>query len=282
MEAKPSAFGFQWHDSLMPVDLNYTALERAIFECACAGCESIWITVNDKWAPLIKDRIGDYVYDPVWYYRQYDVNPSDNRKIIPIFFVPHQPKYRNRRDSLGWGAINAAIYAKKVAGGLSKFTTPNRFYAAFPFGAYEPRALIKSRTVISSEKPFYLSYNKETIKNNLRLGFTFDWEDVKNINKFLLKEGTGKFETIGTFVKGDPAAWSRKLPTEDQYSARFFSLEKVFQPLKTSNANFLEIEWFYDISTWEKYRKFMGSEHILKRPKPMVAGSLPLIGTDND
>ena len=107
-------------------------------------------------------------------------------------------------------------------------------------------------------------------------------ELVKNINKFLLKEGTGKFETIGTFVKGDPSAWSRKLPTEEQYSARSFSLEKVFQPLKTSNANFLEIEWFYDISTWEKYRKFMGSGHILKRPKPMVAGSLPLIGVDDD
>jgi len=124
MEVKPSTFGFEWHDSLMPVGENYTALENAIFECACAGCESIWITVNDDWAPLIKKRIGDYVYDPIWYYRQYDVNPKDSRKVIPIFFVPHLPKYRSRRDSLGWGIINSSLYAQSVTKRLSDFTTP--------------------------------------------------------------------------------------------------------------------------------------------------------------
>jgi hypothetical protein len=266
----------------MPIDANYTALERAVFECACAGCESIWITVNDEWAPLIKKRIGDYVYDPVWYYREYDINPSDGRKIIPIFFVPHQPKFRNRRDSLGWGVINAAIYVNKVAGGLSKFVTPSRFYAAFPFGVYNPRELIKSRLSISSKKPFYLSYENKTVKDNMRLGFTFDWEDVRSINRYVFKESTGIMEAFGTFVKGDKAAWSRRRPVEEQYSARFFSLDKVFQPLSKENANFKELEWYYDISSWEDYRKFMGSTHILERPKPMTAGALPVIGVDDD
>jgi len=282
METKSSTFGFPWHDSLMPIGPNYTALGRAVFECACAGCESIWITVNDDWAPLIKDQIGDYVYDPVWYYRQYDVNPSDNRKIIPIFFVPHQPKYRDRRDSLGWGIINAAIYAKKVAGGLSKFTTPNRFYAAFPFGVYDPRALISSRVAISSENSFCLSYNNNTIKDNCRLGFSFTWEDVKKINLHVFKEGTGERKATGAFIKGDPRAWSKRLPAEKQYSARFFSLEKVFEPLNVENAKKLELMWYYDINNWGGYKSFMGSEHILKRPTPLVAGKLPLIGVDND
>jgi len=35
---RPRDFNFQWHDSLMPVGRNYTALENAVQECAMAGC----------------------------------------------------------------------------------------------------------------------------------------------------------------------------------------------------------------------------------------------------
>jgi hypothetical protein len=89
-------------------------------------------------------------------------------------------------------------------------------------------------------------------------------------------------EAFGTFIKGDKAAWSRRRPVEEQYSARTFSLDKVFEPLSKENANFKELEWYYDISSWEGYRKFMGSAHILERPKPMSAGKLPAIGVDDD
>jgi len=266
----------------MPIGKNYTALERAIFECACAGCESIWITVNDDWAPLIKKRIGDYVYDPIWYYRHYDVNPSDGRKYIPIYFVPHMPKYRGRRDNLGWGILNSSIYAHTALKGLSSFATPDMFYAAFPFGVCDPRVLLKDRKKISSNKKYFLSYKGETIKDGKRIGFTFSYEDVKEINRYLHKEGTGRWKQIGEFVKGDTKAWSERLPAEEQYSARFFDLKKVFDPLKIQNSIIAEIDWHYDISCWEGYKNFMGSEHSLKRPVPLTAGILPPIGVDDD
>ena len=266
----------------MPIGPNYTALERAIFECACAGCESIWITVNDDWAPLIKERVGDYVYDPVWYYRQYEINPKDNRKVIPIFLVPHMAKYRNRRDSLGWGILNASLYAQSVSRGLSSFTVPDMFYAAFPYGIYDPRALLKDRKKISSNKKYFLSYNGETIKDGKRLGFTFSFEDVREINKYIHREGTGRWKQIGEFVKGDIKAWSERLPTEQQYSARHFTLEKVFYLLGLENSNISELDWFYDINDWGDYKNFISSEYELKRPAPMVSGKLPPIGVDDD
>jgi hypothetical protein len=282
MEVKPSTFGFQWHDSLMPIGPNYTALERAIFECACAGCESIWITVNDDWAPLIKHRIGDYVQDPVWYYREYDVFGSDSRKVIPIFCVPHVPKYRSRRDSLGWGIINAALYALRVTKNISEFLYPNRFYAAFPFGVYDPRALIKERNIISSSKQFYVTHKGRTVKDNKRLGFTFTREDIKKINANISSKNTGTWEAIGDFVKDDPSAWSKRRPLDEQYIARKFTLDKVFEPMGISDAEKLELPWYYDISTWEGYKKYMGSTEQLKRPKPLTAGKLPAIGVDDD
>lgn len=266
----------------MPVGANYTALERAVFECACAGCESIWITVNDNWMPLIKERVGDHIYDPVWYYRQYDVNPRDSRKVIPIFYVPHLAKYRNRRDSLGWGVVNSAIYASSVLKNMSDYTVPNKFYASFPFGIYNPRELTENRGIISSNRRFFVSYDGKTIKDNCRLGFTFDWNDVRKINRYVHKEGTGAWRTVGEFVKGDPSAWAERLPPDKKYSARKFTLGKVFSSLDEENSFRADISWYYDISTWEEYKKFMGSKRNLERPVLFTRASLPPIGVDDD
>ena len=267
----------------MAVGENYTALENAIFECACAGCESIWITVNDDWAPLIKKRVGDYVYDPVWYYRHYDVYGKDSQKLIPIFCVPHMAKYRGRRDSLGWGILNAAIYAEAVTRNMSEILSPNRFYAAFPFGLSNPRELIGARKEISSSRGFYTSYKGKTIKDGARLGFTFTWEDLREINRYINKEGTGVYRQIADFVKGDRDAWSERLPPEEQNSAKSFTLDKVFSSLTMDNSNIYEWRWYYDMSEWAGYKEFMSSEHMLKRPVPIDEKDiLHPIGVDDD
>ena len=54
-------FDFPWHDCLQPIAQNYLAVERAVVECAYAGCETIWITIGDGQEPLIRDLLGDFV-----------------------------------------------------------------------------------------------------------------------------------------------------------------------------------------------------------------------------
>ena len=165
---------------------------------------------------------------------------------------------------------------------MSDYVVPNKFYASFPFGLYNSRELISHRSTISSSRRFFVTYNKKTIKSDYRLGFTFDWEDVRAINRYIHKEGTGAWRAIGEFVKGDAKAWSERLPTEEKYSARKFTLEKVFNPLNIDNAHHAEISWYYDVSTWKEYKKFMGSEQILKRPALFTKANLPPIGVDDD
>ncbi len=83
---KDQNFDLPWHESMMPLAKDYLAIERSVLECAYAGCETIWIVCNDDMQPLIRHRIGDYVYDPVWMYRgKYDPFPSDKKnKQLPI------------------------------------------------------------------------------------------------------------------------------------------------------------------------------------------------------
>tara|TARA_B100001123_G_scaffold229685_1_gene258356 strand:- start:5567 stop:6370 length:804 start_codon:yes stop_codon:yes gene_type:complete len=254
----------------MPVGENITAIEAAIYECACAGCESIWITVDDNWMPLIKDRVGDFILDPVWSYRHHDPLPYESQKAIPIFLVPHYPRYLNRRDSLGWGIINSAIYAHKSTKRLSNFITPNLFYGTFVFGLHDPRSLIKIRTQLSSHTKSFIRHDGLTVKEDLSLPFTFDWEDVKAIDTNIRKTSTGKYKQIGEYVPSNESAWLERLPVSERYSAKNFKLSEVFRPLDTKDACFFDTEWYNSISTWDEYKAFLGRGFKFRKPKEMT------------
>ena len=58
-------FKMPWHDSMMPIGPDYTMVERAILECAWAGCETIWVVCYPDIMPLLKHKIGNFVYEPV-------------------------------------------------------------------------------------------------------------------------------------------------------------------------------------------------------------------------
>ena len=59
-----SDFNMPWHESLMPIAPGYLAVERAVVECAYAGCDTIWIVCGDDVEPLIRYQVGEVVQDP--------------------------------------------------------------------------------------------------------------------------------------------------------------------------------------------------------------------------
>ena len=125
-------FGFEWPDSMMPLAENYTCIERSVLECAYAGCKTIWVICNDDTSPVIKHRLGEYVYDPVWYSRK-EKFPKESRRIIPIFYVPIHAKDVNKRDCLAWSIVYGALTAFKIGASLSQWVAPHKYYVSFPY-----------------------------------------------------------------------------------------------------------------------------------------------------
>ena len=103
-------FGLDVPPFLLPVDTAFTAIQKAVFECALAGCNTIWIVANDDLAPIVRAIVGDWVYDPV-YYSSYSKFSSEERKEIPIYYIPIHPKDCDRRDSYGWSVLYGAYSA---------------------------------------------------------------------------------------------------------------------------------------------------------------------------
>ena len=141
-------FELQTPDVLIPINAGFTAIQKSVFECAMAGCNTIWIVANDDLAPVIRRIVGEWVYDPIYYSSPVGFS-SEGRKEIPIYYVPIHPKDRERRDSYGWSVLYGAYSAWKVAFKISKWITPDKYYVSFPMSAYDVYDIRQHRQLIN-------------------------------------------------------------------------------------------------------------------------------------
>ena len=253
-------FDFPWHDCMQPIGKDYLAIERAVWECACAGCETIWIVCHDDMQPLIKHRLGDYVQDPLCQNLSRKTLPKEHERSIPIYYVPIHSKDRDKRDCLGWSVLYGAQSAYWLSKTISKWVVPDKYYACFPYGVYDPEIVIPHRSKISSKKCFHLSFNDKDVRDDEYLAFTFDSEDFKEARRTIRREGTGQFVDYES---------QKRIPVEKRWSARHFKLDKVFGRVKMEDTR-VDLPWYYNIGSWEKLRKFLGSDKKLDRPEGNV------------
>ena len=262
-------FDQPWPDCMMPIASGYSLIESSVVECAWAGCKSIWIVANDNLAPIIRKKIGDWAYDPVWNDRNLEPNAIEAKRRVPIFYVPVPLKHRDKIDCLSWSVIHGALTAFKLTSNLSRWATPSKYYVSFPQSYFDPTQLREHRKVINSSRNIYISSNSYTVKDDLFTSFTFGKDDWIEFRK-VIRTGTG-IKVPGTnYLDGI------KLPPEERWSARWFSISKVFDSLDFDNSLEIPVKDFYNVRSWEEYTTFIsGSRKMtIKRPtKSILTGT---------
>jgi hypothetical protein len=255
VDGQPLDFGFPWHDSLAPIGQNYLAVEKAVFDCAVAGCDTIWVVCPKEMQPLIRYRMGDYVVDPIIYHNKLTFAKFPEKKEIPIYYVPTHPKDAGRRESLSWSIITGAHNAYRLSRKISRWVTPDKYFVAFPYGMFSPYYLRQKRSAIKSANPFYVSFEGKNFKDGYYLPFTFDAEDFINCRRHFRASEKRAY-----------ADFKEPLPPEERYTGRFFKHDFVFEQVKTEDGVGVEVPWYEDISTWEKLKKWLSSENKLDKP----------------
>jgi len=272
-------FNLPGHDVLMPIGIDFTLIERSVLECSYAGCESIWIVCNDDIAPILKERVGDYVADMMsagksgfaWY-------GSETITSIPIYYVPIHPKHRDKIDCYAWSILHGANVAYWLCRRLSRWMVPDRYYVSFPFGVYNPSAAHAVRTQIKSAEPFCFSFENLTVCDGLPLGFTLnaaEWKSARDVVKKNSKEYYPPLE-------GEKYP-SRKLPKEKRFESRSYTLAEVFKDVFKTLPK-VEVSWFYDLTRWEEYCKLIEAGHVaeLARPAKFSTGHINLGENDSE
>ena len=249
---------------LLPVANGFNVVQKSVFECAMAGCDTIWIVANDNLSPMVRKLVGDWVYDPVYYKRDMASKfYSELRKEIPIYYVAIHPKDRDRRDSYGWSIIHGIHTAYMTSRKISKWIVPEKYFISFPFGIYDSSFLRQHRkTIRSKNNNFFLKHDNNYIKDNVPLACTMTGEDFKLCRRSINKKTTREY------LPPSPGQLypSKKLPLHERWSARNFNLEQVLNNIQEEDAIYADLPWYYDISNWQGYLDYMGSENKIKKP----------------
>ena len=250
---------------LVPVDNGFSAIQKSVYECAMAGCSTIWIVANDDLIPLVRKTIGEWFYDPVYYARKFSKFYKEQRKEVPIYYVPIHPKDRDRRDSYGWSIIHGIHSAWRTSYKISQWIVPQKYYISFPMGLFDVEQVREHRKYIKDkEKNFFFTHKNKTVKDDLPLSFTMTGEDFKLCRRHINKK------TSREYLPPLPGQQypTQKIPLSQRWSARRFPLSEIFQPLATEQerATKVEVDWFYDGSTWGQYIDYLASDNIIEKP----------------
>jgi hypothetical protein len=255
--APPLEFNFPWHDSLMPIANDYLAVERAVVECAVAGCETIWIVCHKNMQPLIRHRIGEKIDDPVCIKKM--MFQEERRRPIQIYYVPIHPKDQVRRDCLGWSVLYGAYVAHAISRKISKWVVPDRYYASFPYGILDHKIVREHRHKISNKNRFFFSHNDRTVLDGDHLSFTFSGDDFIKVRRAF------RTATRSCYFK----SMEEGLPPDERVLGKEFSLDKMFKSvIIDDNDVIVELPWFYNIDTWEGFCEYAGSKYSREVQRP--------------
>lgn len=255
------------YDSFMlPIENDFTLIQKSVFECALAGCSTIWIVANDDLAPLVKKHIGEWVYDPVYFWDNYIDNRIVQRRThIPIYYVPILPKDRDRRDSYGWSALFGMHSAWYVSHRISKWVVPKKYFVSFPHGIYNFWSLREHRKdLFNTTKNFFFTHEGKTVKDNLPIPFTMRGEDFIQCRRWVNKLTTKEYAT----PEGDDYTYKDlvRLPAKDRWSARHFDLATIFDKVSEEGCFRQDLDWFYDLREWDGYRAYLASDNVIGSP----------------
>jgi len=269
---------------LLPVNNGFSAIQKSVFECAMAGCNTIWIVANHDLAPIVRKVVGDWIYDPVYYERTFTKFYSDHRREIPIYYVPIHPKDRARRDSYGWSILHGVYSSWYAAYKISKWITPQNYYISFPMSVYDVYSVRDYRKNISNSKAnFFLKHDNKTVKDGELLSFTMKGDDFKACRNLINKTTTREYLPP---LPGQKYP-SQKRPVNERWIAKDYSLEQVLKPLNEEGSTCMEIEWHHDISTWQGYVEYLGSKNTVETPRkeltlPHIHVNIPYVDEVKD
>ena len=259
---------FPWHDCLMPLNKDYYAIERAVYECAVVGCDVVWIVSDTEFQPLVREIVGSWLLDPLQMNKKNRQKESFEHRRIPIYYLPIHPKDRERRDCLPWSILYGANVANMFARRISQRIQTDKFWVAFPHGVYDPDNLRVfregERHNFLQNKNIVLTHQGNSVINGTQLGFSLTKDQVDERTKNFRKMEIGhQFE--------DEEGRRRKRPMSESFTGRFFSLDKVFESVYDGDKfHEIEIEEYHEIDKFQGYRELMGSNINLEKPEAIT------------
>ena len=213
---------------------------------------------------MLRRHLGEWVEDPAWWYRK-TATPAAYRLQIPIFYIRMTEKDKRQRGSAAWAIIHAARVANKMAANVSKWTMAARFFVTFPWSGINFWEFKQHRRDTALTRNFYFTHKNKSAWTNEYIPFAFNQADLRAMKKNFSAKNKLVFKRIGEFIPNDQS-WFERLPKEEQYSGRHFTIQQLLEPVNNDTYKSLEISEYYNVYTWDGLQHAI-SNFQFRRPK---------------
>jgi hypothetical protein len=246
------------HPCMRTLEQDLSAIEKSIYECALAGCSSVWVCCTEDFQPIIKKHVGDYIKDPVSISKaSFTKHPSENTTDIPIYYYLVHPKDRLRRSGQCWDIFSTALTIYYISRKVSRWSIPSNYYVSFCNSVYDISQLRDYRNELSRGGNIMFQMGDLTALDDLSLGVSGSGETIKEIISGLKREKIyHKSEDLNlSSVK------------------KFFDLES-YKKIKISE--------YFTCYKWENYVEYIKNNNFSFNIKKQVFFNLKSKGIIND
>ena len=208
--------------------------------------------------PLIRHRIGEKIYDPVYENRYFEKFKDEVRKPIRIYYVPVSVRDLGKRDCLSWCVLHAVSTVAKTASAISTWLKPEKYYISWPYCYYDP-SIVRDYRKDFLKSNVALSCGDGDVTDGLQLGFTLTEEQADSLRDEVKVKSTGLW--------ANPQTRDARLPLHERFSYKNFSISDVFDSLKAEKYENKLIKEYYNLDSWQNYCNFLSKLPELERPE---------------
>ena len=248
-------FNQQWPDIIMPLSEDLNFLQYAIVQASMFGVEAIYVIAHIATNPLIKKGIGEYIMDPVYSDSTSVEKTLLRQRYIPIHFMPVNAAIKSFRESVFFYSLHGVINVDKIYRSISRFVVPNNYIIIPPYSVFDYASIRKNRRLLKKDNKLLWSYNGETIKDGIPLPFIITYKEALQFEKEAYENIIDIMENIRL----------SKSPDAQILFEEYMRSSISFERLADDNALPLEVEFFYNVDSWESYRKLMANK-IFRSP----------------
>lgn len=220
-----------------------TLLTRGILECACAGCDTIWVVAYNRNIKIFEEITGDVVKDPATINLPFVKDPYYYHRYIPIYYVPLKYSHEKSRDNELWSVIYGMKNANYISRKVSRWVQPYNYYISFPFTIKNPYQTLKYRTKIRHTDFMYLDRQMKGIKDGVYLPFTLRNDFLKEINS---KFWFGFYNY--NHLESQDRVKNKRFPID--YKPNFKDIKKMF-PYDKIEYKRKKTDFSYDARDWK-------------------------------
>ena len=206
--------------------------------------------------PVIRQRIGDFVLDPIYIWNAFvpEKHKLSKRVYIPIYYLSLNYEDHDVHDGILYSYLHTARKIIKASANISVYMKPYFFFGVSPFGVMNPEFMRARRTSFASvEKNILFEHGGKTFLQDEFMPFMFDRRSLKHMWYELEMARRERYES--NMIGG-----GNVMPAKDINPSNVLTqevLEKHFFNV--------ELDYYYNASTWEGYSHFAGEMGGVKK-----------------